>query len=503
MVLWDRTFQEVAAEFPDVETESLLVDAAAMNFVRRPESFDVVVGSNLFGDILSDISAIIIGSMGLAASANLDPLRRFPSMFEPVHGSAPDIAGKGVVNPLATILSAAMMLDHLEHGRSRARGGSGGRRGAGRGQGAHARPRRPEQHRGSDRRGAGEAGLVAAAASSGRSTGRHAFLVAAGILLSRAGRAGPAALLLAAISARRDTADAFNAAFRIPNFLQNSVRRRRAFGLVHSGLRAPAGRRRRRRSRTAWPARSARSWRWSLRCLCWWACWPRPCLIDAIAPGFHGAKRELTIRLVRILFPGVGLLVLSAWCLGILNSHRKFFLSYTAPVVWNLAMIATLVAFRRQDRSRRSRSLTAWGSVAGSALQFGVQLPVVLRLARQAAPAAGYARRQCARSDPQFRAGVFQPRRGADQRLRGHPAGQRCWAWARWPALTNAQTLYLLPVSLFGMSVSAAELPAMSSALGDAGPGGRLPAAASRFRAAPDRLFHRAFRHGVSGAGRT
>jgi tartrate dehydrogenase/decarboxylase/D-malate dehydrogenase len=114
MTLWDRTFQEVAAGYPDVETESLLVDAAAMNFIRRPESFDVVVASNLFGDILSDISAIVVGSMGLAASANLDPLRRFPSMFEPVHGSAPDIAGKGVVNPLATILSAAMMLDHLQ-----------------------------------------------------------------------------------------------------------------------------------------------------------------------------------------------------------------------------------------------------------------------------------------------------------------------------------------------------------------------------------------------------
>ena len=114
MVLWDRTFQEVASQFPDVETESLLVDAAAMNFVRRPESFDVVVGSNLFCDILSDLAAAIIGSMGLAASANLDPLRRFPSMFEPVHGSAPDIAGKGIVNPLAAILTAGMMLDHLE-----------------------------------------------------------------------------------------------------------------------------------------------------------------------------------------------------------------------------------------------------------------------------------------------------------------------------------------------------------------------------------------------------
>ncbi len=113
MVLWDRVFQSLSAEFPDIKTESLLVDAAAMNFVRRPQSFDVVVASNLFGDILSDISAIVSGSIGLAASANIDPTRRFPSMFEPVHGSAPDIAGKGIANPLAAMVSAAMMLDHL------------------------------------------------------------------------------------------------------------------------------------------------------------------------------------------------------------------------------------------------------------------------------------------------------------------------------------------------------------------------------------------------------
>jgi tartrate dehydrogenase/decarboxylase/D-malate dehydrogenase len=113
MVLWDRVFARVASEYSDISTESLLVDAAAMNFVRRPESFDVVVGSNLFGDILSDISAVITGSIGLAPSANLDPTRQNPSMFEPVHGSAPDIAGRGVVNPLAAILSACMMLDHL------------------------------------------------------------------------------------------------------------------------------------------------------------------------------------------------------------------------------------------------------------------------------------------------------------------------------------------------------------------------------------------------------
>jgi tartrate dehydrogenase/decarboxylase/D-malate dehydrogenase len=114
MVLWDRVFEEVRREYPNLTTESLLVDAAAMNFVRRPQSFDVVVASNLFGDILSDLSAAVTGGMGLAPSANLDPLRRFPSMFEPVHGSAPDSAGKGIANPIASFFSAAMMLQHLE-----------------------------------------------------------------------------------------------------------------------------------------------------------------------------------------------------------------------------------------------------------------------------------------------------------------------------------------------------------------------------------------------------
>lgn len=113
MVLWDRTFDQVGQDYPDVETESLLIDAACMNFIRRPESFDVVVASNLFGDILTDIGAIITGSMGLAPSANINPEKRFPSVFEPVHGSAPDIAGQGIVNPIAAILSVGLMLDHL------------------------------------------------------------------------------------------------------------------------------------------------------------------------------------------------------------------------------------------------------------------------------------------------------------------------------------------------------------------------------------------------------
>jgi tartrate dehydrogenase/decarboxylase/D-malate dehydrogenase len=113
MTFWDRVFREVAAEFPEIETASILVDAAAMELIRRPWSFDVIVASNLFGDILSEITATVTGGLGLAPSANLDPTRRHPSMFEPVHGSAPDIAGRGIANPVGAILSAAMMLSWL------------------------------------------------------------------------------------------------------------------------------------------------------------------------------------------------------------------------------------------------------------------------------------------------------------------------------------------------------------------------------------------------------
>jgi tartrate dehydrogenase/decarboxylase/D-malate dehydrogenase len=113
MAFWDRVFADVAGEYPDIRTESLLVDAACMDLVRRPETFDVIVASNLFGDILTDLSAAITGSLGLAPSANLNPDRRFPSMFEPVHGSAPDIAGRGIANPMATMLAGVMMLEFL------------------------------------------------------------------------------------------------------------------------------------------------------------------------------------------------------------------------------------------------------------------------------------------------------------------------------------------------------------------------------------------------------
>jgi 3-isopropylmalate dehydrogenase len=111
--LWSRTFNEVAAEFPDVRTDYCHVDAAAMFFLTQPERFDVVVTDNLFGDILTDIGAAIAGGIGLAASGNIDPSRTNPSMFEPVHGSAPDIAGQGLADPTATVLSVSMMLAHL------------------------------------------------------------------------------------------------------------------------------------------------------------------------------------------------------------------------------------------------------------------------------------------------------------------------------------------------------------------------------------------------------
>ncbi len=115
-VLWDDVLESVQHDYPDVESRKLHADAAAMDFVRRPSEFDVVVASNLFGDLLTDLSSVIVGGLGLAASSNINPEKRFPSMFEPVHGSAPDIVGRGIANPVAAILSGAMMLEWLGRG---------------------------------------------------------------------------------------------------------------------------------------------------------------------------------------------------------------------------------------------------------------------------------------------------------------------------------------------------------------------------------------------------
>ncbi|MDM5293442.1 tartrate dehydrogenase [Peribacillus simplex] len=115
MVFWDQVFEEIGIEYPEVETNSYLVDAASMFFVKQPERFQIVVTSNLFGDIITDLGAAIAGGMGLAAGANLNPERIYPSMFEPIHGSAPDIAHQGIANPLAAIWSASQILDFFGH----------------------------------------------------------------------------------------------------------------------------------------------------------------------------------------------------------------------------------------------------------------------------------------------------------------------------------------------------------------------------------------------------
>ena len=197
-----------------------------------------------------------------------------------------------------------------------------------------------------------------------------------------------------------------------------------------------------------------------------------PLLVDVFAAGYSGEKRDACIRLVRIVFPGTGLLVLSAWCLGVLNSHRRFFLSYVAPVLWNAAIIAALVLEGRATRDAQGYPLAtaaAWGAVAGSALQLLVQLPVVLVLLRGLRPGPGpRLPRTCARSARSFVPVVLG--RGV---VRRSPAGSTpsspasCSTGAM-AGLGYAQMLYLLPISLFGMAVSASELPEMARATGDA-----------------------------------
>jgi putative peptidoglycan lipid II flippase len=192
-----------------------------------------------------------------------------------------------------------------------------------------------------------------------------------------------------------------------------------------------------------------------------------PWIIDLIAPGFHGDVRLLTIRIVQILFPATGLLVFSAWCLGVLNSHHKFFISYVAPVVWNAAMIATLVFFGGLTSQSGLVIALAWGTVAGSALQFGIQIPFVLKYAPRI-------RLSLQTSLPHVRTVIrsFGPvviSRGVVQ-LSGY-VDQIIASWlgtAAVAGLSYAQTIYFLPISLFGMSVAAAELPQMSGALGTA-----------------------------------
>jgi putative peptidoglycan lipid II flippase len=295
-------------------------------------------------------------------------------------------------------------------------------------------------------------------------TGRSALLVAAGILLSRT-----AGLIRDRVFAHyfgnSAAADAFRAAFRIPNLLQNLFGEgvlSASFIPVYARLLAhedEAG-----AGRVAGAVVTLLIFVVSLLVLI--GVLTTPYLIDAIVPGFTGEKRDLTIRLVKILFPGAGLLVFSAWCLGILNSHGRFFMSYAAPVLWNAAMIATLIGFGSRMSQLPLAETLAWGSVAGSALQVGLQLPLVLRLVRHlhlSLPAAVPGVRTVVRNFvPVFISrGAVQISAYVDALLASFlPTGAVA-------ALSYAQTLYILPVSLFGMSVSAAELPAMSSARGN------------------------------------
>ncbi|MHB8622652.1 MAG: murein biosynthesis integral membrane protein MurJ [Sulfuricaulis sp.] len=293
---------------------------------------------------------------------------------------------------------------------------------------------------------------------------RSAFLVATGIFLSRI-----AGLIRDRVFAHyfgnSDAADAFKAAFRIPNLLQNLFGEgvlSASFIPVYAGLLAKEDDHEARRTAGAVAALLALTT--SILVLA--GVLTTPYLIDVIAPGFHGAKRELTIRLVRILFPGAGLLVFSAWCLGVLNSHRRFLLSYTAPVIWNAAMIATLWEFGRYHAQYPLAEILAWGSVVGSALQVTVQLPLVLRLLRGLRLSLNYRAQNVKTVMRNFfpvfiSRGVLQISAYIDGLLASLlPTGAVA-------ALAYAQTLYTLPVSLFGMSVSAAALPAMSGALGD------------------------------------
>jgi len=290
-----------------------------------------------------------------------------------------------------------------------------------------------------------------------------AVLVAAGIFLSRIfGFLRDS--VFAYYLGTSPSADAFRAALRIPNFLQTLFGEgvlSASFIPVYAGLLAQG--KRDEASRVAGAVFSILACVTSVLVLV--GVLATPLMIDLIAPGFHGPRRVLTITLVRILFPGTGFLVLAAWCLGILNSHRRFFLSYSVPVLWNLAMIGAMLGYGPHTGQERLAEIVAWASVAGSAAQFLAQLPTVIGLA--APLRLGFASHlQSVRTVirnfvPVFVSrGVVQLSAYIDSVLASIlPIGAVS-------SLGYAQTINSLPVSLFGMAVSASELPEMSSVSG-------------------------------------
>jgi putative peptidoglycan lipid II flippase len=302
--------------------------------------------------------------------------------------------------------------------------------------------------------------------SNSRSPSRRngAVLVAVGIFISRIFGLVRVRVFSYYFGLESNAADAFNAGFRIPNLLQNLFGEGALSGsfipvyakLVEIGGEDDA-------DQVAGAVAGLLALTISIIVVVGvlGASW----LIDLIAPGFEGPKRALAIQIVRILFPGAGLLVMSAWCLGVLNSHHRFFLSYSAPVVWNVAMIGALVMYGGRTDLARLAVILAWASVVGSALQVAVQMPVVLRLLGRFRLSLGHSSehvRQVVRAfwPVFFSRGVVQISAYVDQIIGSLlPTGAVT-------GLTNVQLLYTLPVSLFGVSVSAAELPTMSRATG-------------------------------------
>jgi putative peptidoglycan lipid II flippase len=296
-----------------------------------------------------------------------------------------------------------------------------------------------------------------------QNTTKYAFMVGFGILVSRIfGLVRQRAF--AHYLGISDAAGAFNAAFKIPNFLQNIFGEgalSASFIPVYARLLIQKDDKE--ASRVASAILTFLSLITALIVLV--GIIITPYISSVIAPGFTGETRDLTIKLIRIFFPGAGLLVLSAWCLGVLNSHRRFLLAYIAPVAWNVAIIATLLLFGHRSDQSSLAILAAWGSVIGSALQFGVQLPTVwwvtkgFRLVLD--PINRHVRDAIRNFIPVLMSrGVVQISALIDSVLASLISPQAV------ASLAYAQTLYTLPVSLFGMSVSAAELPIMASTTG-------------------------------------
>jgi putative peptidoglycan lipid II flippase len=308
-----------------------------------------------------------------------------------------------------------------------------------------------------------DAGAVAESIAQTRSIGAsRAGLVAAGVLLSRI-----AGLVRATIFAHflgnSAAADAFQAGFRIPNILQNLLGEgvlSASFIPVYSKM---LGDNDDSADMVAWAVGALLSL--AVAILVAVGIVTAPYLIDVIAPGFADDKRELTIRIVRIIFPGTGLLVMSAWCLGVLNSHHRFFASYAAPVAWNVAMIAALIYYGPRRTQDGLAIAISWASVAGSALQIVVQIPqtiAVMRLhridlARVVAPIKSIVGNLIPVVASK---GALNVSAYIDTVLASLlPTGAVA-------AMNYGQLLYMLPVSLFGFSVAASELPAMSRASG-------------------------------------